>query len=601
MPTTSSGGRRLVAAACVLSALAALPVLAVVATGLAGGGLATWSHLAATVLPGYLGNTLLLVALVGAGVAFGGTVSAWLVTNRRFPGSAFFEWALLLPLSMPAYVLAYAYTDWLEYAGPVQSWLRAGFGWSHGDYWFPDVRSLGGAATMFVAVLYPYVYLLARTAFLERPASLVEAARTLGEDPRGAFWRVEVPLARPAIAGGVALALMETLADYGTVAYFAVDTFTTGIYRAWFALGDRVAAAQLSTLLLLLVVGAVIIERRSRCAQRFAGGARQRNLQPPLRPRLAGARGWLASAICAAPVVVGFALPVLLLLRLVLREPDLLPFARFAELGWNSFRVAGTAAVLAVVLAVIVAYALRVVPGALTRAASQALALGYAVPGTVLAVGVLLPVGALDVWIAGTLQAHAGINPGLVLTGTVLAVGVLLPVGALDVWIAGTLQAHAGINPGLVLTGTVVALIYAYLVRYFAVAWNSIEPGFARITPSMDAAARGLGAGTTGTLLRVHAPLLARSAAAAALLVFVDVMKELPATLVMRPFNFDTLATQTYTFAKDERLSEAALPSLAIVVVGVLPLLLLARAVRLGARGARPRARLEAAALPIAR
>ena len=565
MPTTSSGGRRLVAAACVLSALAALPVLAVVATGLAGGGLATWSHLAATVLPGYLGNTLLLVALVGAGVAFGGTVSAWLVTNRRFPGSAFFEWALLLPLSMPAYVLAYAYTDWLEYAGPVQSWLRAGFGWSHGDYWFPDVRSLGGAATMFVAVLYPYVYLLARTAFLERPASLVEAARTLGEDPRGAFWRVEVPLARPAIAGGVALALMETLADYGTVAYFAVDTFTTGIYRAWFALGDRVAAAQLSTLLLLLVVGAVIIERRSRRAQRFAGGARQRNLQPPLRPRLAGARGWLASAICAAPVVVGFALPVLLLLRLVLREPDLLPFARFAELGWNSFRVAGTAAVLAVVLAVIVAYALRVVPGALTRAASQALALGYAVPGTV------------------------------------LAVGVLLPVGALDVWIAGTLQAHAGINPGLVLTGTVVALIYAYLVRYFAVAWNSIEPGFARITPSMDAAARGLGAGTTGTLLRVHAPLLARSAAAAALLVFVDVMKELPATLVMRPFNFDTLATQTYTFAKDERLSEAALPSLAIVVVGVLPLLLLARAVRLGARGARPRARLEAAALPVAR
>jgi iron(III) transport system permease protein len=565
MPTTSSGGRRLVAAACVLSALAALPVLAVVATGLAGGGLATWSHLAATVLPGYLGNTLLLVALVGAGVAFGGTVSAWLVTNRRFPGSAFFEWALLLPLSMPAYVLAYAYTDWLEYAGPVQSWLRAGFGWSHGDYWFPDVRSLGGAATMFVAVLYPYVYLLARTAFLERPASLVEAARTLGEGPRGAFWRVEVPLARPAIAGGVALALMETLADYGTVAYFAVDTFTTGIYRAWFALGDRVAAAQLSTLLLLLVVGAVIIERRSRRAQRFAGGARQRNLQPPLRPRLAGARGWLASAICAAPVVVGFALPVLLLLRLVLREPDLLPFARFAELGWNSFRVAGTAAVLAVVLAVIVAYALRVVPGALTRAASQALALGYAVPGTV------------------------------------LAVGVLLPVGALDVWIAGTLQAHAGINPGLVLTGTVVALIYAYLVRYFAVAWNSIEPGFARITPSMDAAARGLGAGTTGTLLRVHAPLLARSAAAAALLVFVDVMKELPATLVMRPFNFDTLATQTYTFAKDERLSEAALPSLAIVVVGVLPLLLLARAVRLGARGARPRARLEAAALPIAR
>ncbi len=559
-----SGNRWLIGAACTLSALAALPVIAVVAVGLAPGSAATWAHLFATVLPGYLGNTLLLVALVGTGVAFGGTVSAWLVTNRRFPGSTIFEWALLLPLSMPAYVLAYAYTDWLEFAGPVQTWLRTTCGWSRDDYWFPDVRSTGGAAAMFIAVLYPYVYLLARTAFLERPASLVEAARTLGETPRGAFWRVEFPLARPAIAGGVALALMETLADYGTVAYFAVDTFTTGIYRAWFALGDRVAAAQLSTLLLVLVVGAVIVERRSRRAQRFAGGARQRSIKPPLRPRLAGGRGWLAAAMCAAPIVAGFALPVLLLLRLAMREPELLPLARFAELGWNSFRVAGTAAALAVVLAVVVAYALRLAPGPLTRAASQTLALGYAVPGTV------------------------------------LAVGVLLPVGALDAWVAQTLKALAGVNPGLILTGTVVALVYAYLVRYFAVAWNSIEPGFARITPSMDAAARGMGAGTAGTLLRVHAPLLARSAAAGALLVFVDVMKELPATLVMRPFNFDTLATQTYTLAKDERLAEAALPSLAIVAVGVLPLLLLARAVREGSHRRSPPARQDADVRPLA-
>ena len=562
MPTpvhASSGGRWLVAATCALSALAALPVIAVVGTGIAAGGAGTWSHLAATVLPGYLGNTLLLVVLVGAGVAFGGTVSAWLVTNRRFPGSTFFEWALLLPLAMPAYVMAYAYTDWLEYAGPVQTWLRATFGWSRDDYWFPDVRSVGGAAAMFVAALYPYVYLLARTAFLERPASVVEAARTLGEGPRGAFWRVELPLARPAIAGGVALALMETLADYGTVAYFAVDTFTTGIYRAWFTLGDRVAAAQLSSLLLLLVVGAVVVERRSRRAQRFAAGPRQRSPLPPERPRLAGARAWLAAIICTAPIGVGFALPVLLLARLALSEPDLLPLARFAELGWNSFRVAGIAAGLAVCFAIVVAYALRLFPGALTRGAGQVLALGYAVPGTV------------------------------------LAVGVLLPVGAVDVWIAGALRTHLGVNPGLLLTGTIAALVYAYVVRYFAVAWNSVEPGFARITPSMDAAARGLGAGTVGTLARVHAPLLARSAAAGALLVFVDVMKELPATLVMRPFNFDTLATQTYTFAKDERLAEAALPSLAIVVVGVLPLLLLARTVRRG--GFAGRRRQEGAAL----
>jgi iron(III) transport system permease protein len=541
-----SGSPALVATACTLSALAALPVVAVVMTGLAPGPAGTWAHLGATVLPGYLGNTLLLVALVGAGVAFGGTVSAWLVTSRRFPGSGFFEWALLLPLSMPAYVMAYAYTDWLEFAGPVQTALRNALHWSRDDYWFPEIRSIGGAAAMFIVVLYPYVYLLARTAFIERPASLIEAARTMGESARGAFWRVDLPLARPAIAGGVALALMETLADYGTVAYFAVDTFTTGIYRAWFALGDRVAAAQLSVVLLLLVVGAVAIERWSRRAQRSAGGTRQRSPLPPERPRLVGGRALLATLVCTIPVVAGFLLPVLLLVRLAWGEVELLPLARFVELGWNSFRVAAVAAVLAVVLAVLVAYALRLAPGPLTRGASQVLALGYAVPGTVLAVGVLLPVGALDVWVAER----------------------LLPL--------------VGLSPRLLFTGTVVALVYAYLVRYFAVAWNGIEPGFARITPSMDAAARGLGAGTAGTLARVHAPLLARSAAAGALLVFVDVMKELPATLVMRPFNFDTLATQTYTLAKDERLAEAALPSLAIVVVGVLPLLLLARAVRRG-------------------
>ena len=414
MPTTSSGGRRLVAAACVLSALAALPVLAVVATGLAGGGLATWSHLAATVLPGYLGNTLLLVALVGAGVAFGGTVSAWLVTNRRFPGSAFFEWALLLPLSMPAYVLAYAYTDWLEYAGPVQSALRAAFGWSHGDYWFPDVRSLGGAATMFVARALP----------LRLPAGAHRVPRAPGVARRGGPHAGRGParrvLARRAAARAAGDRRRRRARADGDARRLRDrrllrrrhlhDRHLPGVVRA--GRPGRGGAA----------VDAPAAVRRRRGDARTAvatrasaspAARRQRNLQPPLRPRLAGARGWLASAICAAPVVVGFALPVLLLLRLVLREPDLLPFARFAELGWNSFRVAGTAAVLAVVLAVIVAYALRVVPGALTRAASQALALGYAVPGTVLAVGVLLPVGALDVWIAGTLQAHAGINPGL--------------------------------------------------------------------------------------------------------------------------------------------------------------------------------------------
>jgi iron(III) transport system permease protein len=541
----------LVAAAVAAAVLAALPVVAVLGLGLAAGHGQVWGHLVATVLPGYVANTLALVVLVGAGVAFGGTVTAWLITNRRFPGARFFEWALLLPLAMPAYVMAYAYTEWLDYAGPVQTTLRHAFHWAKGDYWFPDVRSLGGAAAMFIAVLYPYVYLLARTAFLERPASLIEAARTLGLDARRAFWRVDLPLARPAIAGGIALALMETLADYGTVAYFAVDTFTTGIYRAWFSLGDKVAAAQLSAALLAFVVGAVLLERWSRGAARAARGNRMRSLQPPPQPTLSGWRAWTATLICVAPIVIGFALPLLLLGRLALSEPGLPGAARFGELAWNSFRVSGVTAFLAVVFAIVVAYAVRLAPGALTLGTSRLLALGYAVPGSV------------------------------------LAVGVLLPVGAMDVWLAEFMHREFGIRTGLLLTGTIAALIYAYLVRYFAVAWNGIDPAFARITPNMDAAARGLGSSTMATLLRVHAPLLARTAAASALLVFVDVMKELPATLVLRPFNFDTLATRTYTLAQDERLAEAALPSLAIVAVGVLPLLLLARAVRRGTAAGR--------------
>ena len=536
--------RTLVVVAIALAALAALPVVAVVARGIAPGAGATWAHLADTVLARYVGNTLALVALVGAGVAFGGTLTGWAIAQFRFRGSAFFEWALLLPLAMPAYVMAYAYTDLLQYAGPVQSALREAFGWSRADYAFPDVRSLPGAATMFVFTLYPYVYLLARTAFLERPAAFVEAARTLGLKRREAFWRVELPLARPAIAGGIALALMETLSDFGTVAYFAVDTFTTGIYRAWFSLGDRAASAQLAAALLGFVLVAILVERASRGSARSVGTARTRNAASDPRPWVGGARGAALATLCAVPLVVGFALPVLLLLRLVHAEPAIALSPRFVEWAWNSLRVAGVASVIAVVFAVLVAYALRLAPGPVTRVAARALTLGYAVPGTVLAVGVLLPLGAIDGWIA-------------------------------DAW-----RGAGGTSPGLLLTGTTIALVYAYQVRYFAVAWNGIEPGFARITPAMDAAARSLGAGMAETFRRVHAPLLSRSAAAALLLVFVDVMKELPATLVLRPFNFDTLATQAYALARDERLAEAALPSLAIVAVGLIPIVALARASR---------------------
>ena len=523
---------------------AAIPVLAVVTRGIGFGSGATWSHLASSVLPGYVGNTLALLVLVGVGTAVGGTAAGWLVARYRFPGSALYEWALLLPLAMPSYVMAYAYTDFLQYAGPLQTMLRDAFGWSRADYWFPDVRSLPGAAAMFTFALYPYVYLLARTAFVERPPALIEAARTLGLGAGRAFWRVELPLARPAIAAGAALALMETLADYGTVAYFGVDTFTTGIYRAWFTLGDRTAAAQLAAALLAFVVVAVALERLSRRARGTHAGSRGKRTAPFARERLAGPIGALASVVCAVPLMVGFVLPVLLLLRILQAEPAVAFGSRFLEWAWNSFRVAFIAAALAVLMATLVAYAARLAPGTITRIGSRLLTLGYAVPGTVLAVGVLLPLGALDNMIADW-RRSAGVAA-----------------------------------PGLLLTGTVFALIYAYLVRYFAVAWNAVEPSFARITPAMDAAARTLGAGTLGTLRRVHMPLLARSLAGALLLVFVDVMKELPATLVLRPFNFDTLATQAYQLAKDERLAEAALPSLAIVAVGLLPIIALARLAR---------------------
>jgi len=540
-PADPGAQRALVAVAVLLAALAALPVLAVMLRGIAPGAGPTWAHLADTVLARYAGNTLALVVLVGAGVAFGGTLTGWVIAQFRFPGSRVFEWALMLPLAMPAYVMAYAYTDALQYAGPVQSALREVFGWSRDDYWFPDIRSLPGAATMFVFTLYPYAYLLARTAFAERPPAFVEAARSLGASRREVFWRVELPLARPAIAGGVALALMETLADFGTVAYFAVDTLTTGVYRAWFLLGDRTASSQLASLLLAFVVVAVALERASRGAARSAGSGRTKAAAGDPRPALDGWRGAAAFALCALPLLLGFLLPLALLLRLVTGDPEIAFSPHFAGWAWNSLSVSALAALLAVAFALLVAYAARLAPGPMPRLAARTLSLGYAVPGTV------------------------------------LAVGVLLPLGYLDAKFADVARAFGHVNPGLLLTGSVVALVYAYVVRYFAVAWNGVEPGFARITPAMDAAARSLGATAGGTFLRVHAPLLSRSVAVAALLVFVDAMKELPATLVLRPFNFDTLATQAFQFARDERLAEAALPSIAIVAVGLVPLVALAR------------------------
>ncbi|MCX7896466.1 MAG: iron ABC transporter permease [Rhodocyclaceae bacterium] len=526
--------------AVVIGLLVALPVLAVFANVLVGGTAQTWTHLAETVLGEYVVNSFLLALSVGTGVAVVGVGLAWLVAMTDFPARRFFEWALLLPMAMPAYVMAYVYTDLLQFTGPIQTYLREVYGWKRGDYWFPEIRSLAGAATMFVSVLYPYVYLLVRTAFLEHGAASFEAARSLGLSPRRAFLRVSLPLARPAIVAGVALVLMETLADYGTVAYFAVPTFTTGIYRAWFSLGDRVAAAQLAASLLVFVLLLLALERWSRGRARFQDTGLRR--APPIR--LSGWQRVLAVAASFLPLFLGFLLPAGWLCKLALSEGDATFGVRYLELAKNSLSVAGLAAVLAVFLALLLAYAKRMRPTRLAHLVNRLVGAGYAVPGSVIAVGVLIPITRLDHWLA-------------------------------TAW-----QEAFGVHPGLILTGGVAALVYAYLARFLAVALNTVEAGLARITPSMDAAAKSLGSSAAETLRRVHFPLLRGSLLSAGLLVFVDGMKELPATLVMRPFNFDTLATQTFMLASDERLAEASTAALAIVAVGLIPVIILMRAAR---------------------
>ncbi|MCW5637491.1 MAG: iron ABC transporter permease [Rubrivivax sp.] len=525
-----------------LCALLALPVLGVLAAwfGFDAGSAATLRHQASTVLTGYVVQTAVLAAGVALGTTLLGAATAAAVTLFDFPGRRSFEWALLLPLAMPAYVLAYAWTDALQPSGSLQHALQAWAG--AGRPLLPDVRSLWGAVILFVLCLYPYVYLLTRTALAERGVQMMEAARLLGAGMRRRVLEVALPLARPALAAGVALALMETLADYGVGSYFGLATFTTGIYKAWLVMFDRDAAAQLASLLLLLVALLLWVEQRAQKRLRFAATrAGAMHAAEARAIELRGGRAALAVAACALPVLLGFVLPVAVLLRLVWLEAANaefgLPLARFAQWAWTSFKLAGIAALLATAAALALGFALRLRESGALRAAARVVSLGYAVPGAVIAVGILLPVG----W----LQAR-------------------FPQ-------AGTTA---------LVTGTLFGLMYAYLVRFSAVALQSVEAGYARVPPSVDETARMLGASRRRLFTELHAPLLRRAGLAALLLVFVDVMKELPATLVLRPFNSDTLAVVAYQLARDERLGEAALPSLAIVVVGLLPVLLLSRSLR---------------------
>jgi iron(III) transport system permease protein len=525
--------------AAIIGVLVAIPTLGVLGHLFRPGGEA-WRGMAATVLPGYLLNTLWLLLGVGAGTAFGGIATAWLIVMCRFPGRRFFEWALTLPLAVPAYVLAYVYADFLQFAGPVQTALRDFFGWKAGDYWFPEIRSVGGAIVLFSVAFYPYVYLLARTAFIEQSVCAIDASRTLGASAPESFFRVALPLARPAIAAGVALALMETLADFGAVAYFDVPTFATGIYRAWFSFGDQVAAAQLAATLLLFALGLLLIERTSRASRRFHQATHRYRALPSFH--LAGGRAWTATAICALPLLIGFALPAAILLRFAVLSGDAQWGERYFVLTRNSVVVAMLVAFFTVALATIIAYAARNERSPLVRWIARLAGMGYAVPGTVIAVGILVPMALFD--------------------------------NALDSW----MRSLFGVSTGLLLTGSIAGIVYACVVRFLTPGMQSVEASLARITPGIDGASRTLGAGPFETLHRIHRPLLRGGLASAALIVFVDTMKELPATLMLRPFNFDTLAVQTYNLARDERLAEASTAALTIVAVGVLPIMLLTRA-----------------------
>lgn len=526
-----------VAGTMVLALLVLLPILAVVAS-LFSTGKGSLGHLIATVLPELLLNTLSLVLMVGAGTAIIGTGTAWLVSACRFPGSRVLQWLLLLPLAMPAYIIGYAYTDFLLFAGPLQTGLRDLFGWTRDDYWFPEVHSLWGVSLMLVLVLYPYVYFLARTAFLEQSRGLLDVARTLGRTPWSVFLTVALPMARPAIAAGLALALMEALADFGTVQYFGVQTFTTAIYRTWFGMGDRIGAGQLASGLLMFVFLLVSLEQWSRSRQAFHDTSKRQTKPMPVR-----LRGWRAAAAfsaCLLPVLLGFAVPVLILVNLHVRGGDELFGARFLGYAGNSFLLAGTSAVLITVCAILTGYCLRsrnVLAGPLVRLAT----LGYAIPGTVIAVGVLIPMGVFDNWLDARMQNLFGLSTGLLFSGSILA------------------------------------LLYAYLVRFLAVANGAVETGFKRIPPHLDDVARTLGRTRRQVIWQVHLPMLHRSIITSAAIVFVDVLKELPATLIVRPFNFDTLAVRVYQLASDERLSQAATGSLVIVAIALVPIILLTR------------------------
>jgi iron(III) transport system permease protein len=524
-------------ATIVIAALATVPIFAVIYLALTPSE-NIWPHLVSTVLSGYISTTLILMAGVGLGTLLIGVGTAWLVTMCRFPGRRLFEWGMLLPMAMPAYIIAYVYTDILEYAGPVQAALRELFGWSgKQEYWFPEIRSLGGAIAMMTLVLYPYVYLLARASFLEQSVGVFEASRSLGRGPWRSFFSVALPLARPGIVIGLSLVLMETLNDFGTVDFFAVNTFSLGIFDVWMNMNNVSGAAQLATVMLLFVAFLVFSERYARRRQRFHNTSSKFQALPGFQ--LVGGRGLAATIACLAPVLLGFVLPTLVLLRYAHQHFDPELSREILGHALNSVKLSVLAGTIAVLVAIIMAYSARIKGGKVLMVANRVAAMGYAVPGAV------------------------------------LAVGVMIVLGNLDNGIDGIARENFGFSTGLIFSGTIAAVTFGYLVRFLALSLGTVEASLGKVTPSMDGASRSLGRGAFATMQFVHLPLIKGGVLTAVMLVFVDCMKELPMTVILQPFNFQTLATFVHQYASDEQLGDAALAALSIVGVGVVPVILL--------------------------
>lgn len=537
-----------IAAVAVICGVILLPLAAILTIAFRPQADGAWAHLIATVLPAAVANTLMLAFGTAAVSLAVGTAAAWLVTMYRFPLRTAVDRLLLLPLAMPTYIVAYCYVEILDYAGPAQSALRSMFDWkSVGDYWFPDVRTIPGAIFIFSSVLYPYVYLSARASFVQQSVCALEVARTLGRTPLGTFWSVALPLARPALIAGGVLVLMETLNDLGAVQYLGIETLTASIYATWVQRSNLGGAAQLATVMLLFVLALMIAERWLR------GNAKSHHTTGRYRAipfeELSGWRAWAAPLVAMLPVTAGFLVPGGLLLRHSISHVSAVFEAAFLSAALNTLLLAVLAAVTTVMAAIILAYAKRVVSSRMLPAAVRLSGFGYAVPGTVLAIGLLIPLAAAD---------------------NVIDAGM---------------RSWFGVSTGLLLSGSLFALTLAYAIRFLTVALGGVEAGLERISPNLDAASRTLGETALSTLWRIHLPLMLPALGAAALLVSVDAMKELPATLLLRPFNFETLATHVYALAGIEQFEHASPGALLIVLAGLVPLLLLHRAIAGGRAG----------------